>query len=149
MLARGCQRAFSSVNSLNSYRGLSTAAASELDACWSFTPNFLNQCEQDVLLAACLQKLDDAESGSARRRRRQYLASIPSEQKPTGFLPDEYYQFEEVRPLDTPNLLCLCIGRLTGIRATMIVSFAGIARCICPRGRQMKPSLAFKQWSSV
>lgn len=73
---------------------------------FSFWPTFLNEVEQTVVLRAALRKLDDNESKSMRRRRRDYLAAhqglasrLPSLGTPVThvFLPDEYYQFEEVR----------------------------------------------------
>ncbi|EIM90184.1 uncharacterized protein STEHIDRAFT_50297 [Stereum hirsutum FP-91666 SS1] len=71
---------------------------------FSLWPTFLNEVEQVVLLRAALRKLDDNESRTMRRRRRDYLAAhqetaprLPSLGTPITkvFLPDEYYQFEE------------------------------------------------------
>lgn len=73
---------------------------------FSLWPTFLNEMEQAILLRAALRKLDDNESRTMRRRRRDYLAThqeaaprLPSLGTPINevFLPDEYYQFEEVR----------------------------------------------------
>lgn len=72
---------------------------------FSLWPTFLNEIEQTVLLRAALRKLDDNESRTMRRRRRDYLAAhqeaTPRSSLGTPitnvFLPDEYYHFEEVR----------------------------------------------------
>src|SRR5258707_11770335 len=69
---------------------------------FTFVPNFFNATEQRVLLAAALQKLDAMESRSMQRKRKNFIASQKGGQthKPgsldAAFLPDKYYQFEEV-----------------------------------------------------
>ena len=58
--------------------------------------------EQRILLATALQKLDSLESRAFRRRRDAFIRGLPKEtlkqsQDPLDlFLPDEYYQMEEV-----------------------------------------------------
>ena len=74
---------------------------------FAFYPNVLDDKEQATLLHACLRKLDLGESRRMRRRREQYLATRycdtgtvhqNSEHPADLFLPDDLYQFEEVRP---------------------------------------------------
>jgi hypothetical protein len=78
-------------------RPLSAQASSELRKHWTFIPDFLSESEQNLLLTASLKKLNDAEGGLVRRRRRRYEASLPDDHpQRRSFLPDVYYQFEEV-----------------------------------------------------
>lgn len=88
-------------------RRYSKLVPSWLQGDFKLWPAFLTEDEQAVLLKAALRKLDDNESRTMRRRRRDFLSSLESSM--TGFsggtssfltelfLPDEYYQFEEVR----------------------------------------------------
>lgn len=87
---------------------------------FSLWPTFLNEVEQGVLLKAALRKLDDNESRTMRRRRRDYLAGHPelASQSPDFgtpatklFLPDEYYQFEEVIR-SAPYITVLCTNMI-------------------------------------
>jgi hypothetical protein len=82
-------------------RFLSQAAAAELREHFTFIPKFLAASEQTVLLSASLKKLNEAESGSIRRRRRRHESTLSDSARQT-FLPDEYYQFEEVRDISLP-----------------------------------------------
>lgn len=65
-----------------------------------FFHNFLSVPEQRILLAAALDNLDQRESSRFRRRRRPFGSRV-SQLTNIGsvsslFLPDEYYDFEEV-----------------------------------------------------
>jgi len=67
-----------------------------------FWPTYFNVDEQKILLQASLYKLDNSESIKGRKRRRMYLKTLPMDRpEPTEiqntFLPDEYYEFQEVR----------------------------------------------------
>lgn len=61
-------------------------------------PQFLSLTEQRTLLSTALSKLDSSETRQAKRRRRDFLANHPQEIRGIEdvFLPDEYYNFEEV-----------------------------------------------------
>lgn len=95
-------------------------------------PDFLSLREQRVLLFAALQQLDSAESRQFRRQRKALAASRPSH---TGcslavknlFLPDEYYQFEQVRlvPITLREYTLITVPR-----GTMTKSSRTIARCM-------------------
>lgn len=66
-----------------------------------FWPTYFDVDEQKVLLQASLYKLDNSESIKSRKRRRMYLKALPvNRPEPTEiqniFLPDEYYEFQEV-----------------------------------------------------
>jgi hypothetical protein len=61
-----------------------------------FFPNFLNGEEQRILLLSALNKLDDADSRVARRRRKGNLTNPELQILSHLFLPDEFYDFEEV-----------------------------------------------------
>lgn len=71
---------------------------------FTFLPNFYSPSEQRILLSAALQKLDALENRQYRRRRKEYLQQNPvigrhGTSIQDGFLPDELYCFEEVRPI--------------------------------------------------
>lgn len=80
-------------------RRYSTHPALPADFLWF--PRFFNPTEQHALLSAALRKLDAAEPRTARKRRRNFLASHQQGRpRDTGdlndvFLPDEIYHFEE------------------------------------------------------
>lgn len=65
-----------------------------------FLPQFFSESEQRVLLSVALQKLDSRESRLFKRRRKDYQARLGTAHMPTTieshFLPDEFYDFEEV-----------------------------------------------------
>lgn len=70
---------------------------------FTFLPGFFSLAEQRVLLTAALQKLDALESIQNRRRRKALFRTarptlLPNASNPLQdvFLPDEYYEFEEV-----------------------------------------------------
>lgn len=68
---------------------------------FTFFHNVLSVPEQQILLAAALDNLDQKESARFRRKRKVFgsrvsqLSNIDSVS--SLFLPDEYYNFEEVR----------------------------------------------------
>lgn len=68
-----------------------------------FYNDFLNMDEQRILLAACLQKLDDQESPRVRRNRRRMLAERSNKRYENTdellglFAPEESCEFEKVR----------------------------------------------------
>lgn len=63
-------------------------------------PDYFSVSEQRVLLEASLSVLDAKESRRSRKKRQLFLNSLyPKESKDnieSLFLPDEYYEFEEV-----------------------------------------------------
>lgn len=66
-----------------------------------FWPAYFNAEEQKILLKASLHKLDSNESIRSRKRRRAYLRTLPVKaSRPDDiqnfFLPDDYYEFQEV-----------------------------------------------------
>ena len=64
---------------------------------FTFWPQFFTAREQTLLLFAALQKLDRAESSIFRRRRKALGRSLTDQTLPEDlFLPDEYYDFQEV-----------------------------------------------------
>lgn len=84
-------------------RRYSTLIPSWLKDDFTWWPTFLNESEQRLLLRAALRKLDDSESRTMRRKRKDFLAHNPHRAADSSvnaiadlFLPDEYYQFEEV-----------------------------------------------------
>lgn len=80
-------------------RRYSTRQALPADFLWF--PRFFNPTEQHALLSAALRKLDATEPRTARKRRRDFVASHQQGRpRDTGdlndvFLPDEFYHFEE------------------------------------------------------
>jgi alkylated DNA repair protein alkB family protein 7 len=70
---------------------------------FTIVPDFLTLPEQRILLATSLQKLDSIDSRQFRRLRRTFLRSRkisdPTCSVQDMFLPDQYYQFEEVNIL--------------------------------------------------
>jgi hypothetical protein len=75
---------------------LHQTACERLGRDFTLIPEFLCPDEQRVLLAASLRKLNEAESALSRRKRRRYEVSLTGHQRESLFLPDEFYQFEEV-----------------------------------------------------
>jgi alkylated DNA repair protein alkB family protein 7 len=88
---RSCNSGFA-----HNRRIIRSFSAGALGEDFTFIPDFLSEAEQHVLLAASLERLNEAESALWRRKRRRYEASLPKTQEPFRFLSDEYYQFEEV-----------------------------------------------------
>jgi hypothetical protein len=96
--------------------------------------------EQRILLATALQKLDSLESKAFRRRRDAFIHGLPKNtpkqsQDPLDlFLPDEYYQMEEV---------CFCcfvlhvLSSNSYFRVTTMASFIISARCMSLVGQNM------------
>lgn len=75
----------------------------ELPADFHYFPKFLNGDEQRVLLLSALRKLDDFDSPASRRRRkRKHSDSAEPQSLSHLFLPDNYYDFEEVVALIFP-----------------------------------------------
>lgn len=76
-------------------------------------PGFFTLPEQRILLATALQKLDARESRQFRRRRQDFLRNkLENEPRISTdlgslFLPDEYYQMEEVHTSNFPWRLSL------------------------------------------
>ncbi|KAI0050903.1 hypothetical protein FA95DRAFT_1580977 [Auriscalpium vulgare] len=68
-------------------------STADFPADFHLLPDFFDIDEQNVLLAAALQKLDSMEPRAMRRRRKDYLAL--GRHADSKFLPDELYQFEE------------------------------------------------------
>lgn len=67
-------------------------------------PRFFAPHEQHVLLAAALQKLDDMETRRARQRMKRYLMTnlrTKTHLLHECFFPDDYYDFQEVRGLQS------------------------------------------------
>ena len=88
-----------------------TTQLTHLSPDFAFYPNFFTVDEQCILLRASLKKLDAMESGKFRRRRRQFLRNSPSQPSANPvqalFLPDDFYDFQEVCPLYGPLLIIL------------------------------------------
>jgi len=63
-------------------------------------PDYFSVSEQRVLLEASLSVLDAKESRRSRKKRQLFLKSLDPKQSKDNieslFLPDEYYEFEEV-----------------------------------------------------
>lgn len=70
---------------------------------FKFFPEFLSLTEQQILLSAALSKLDSFESRQTRKRRRDFLSNHLRESRTIEdvFLPDAYYNFEEVAQLSS------------------------------------------------
>ena len=75
-----------------------TKSAASLPEGFKIFPEFLSLTEQRTLLSAALSKLDSTETKQARMRRRDFLGNHPQENRTIEdlFLPDAYYNFEEV-----------------------------------------------------
>ena len=79
------------------------SARAALPPDFQWYPDFFSLSEQRALLAAALRKLDATESRQARRRRKEYTLKAPNDSRESSvqspFLPDELYDFQEVRLL--------------------------------------------------
>lgn len=73
-------------------RAISTISYTENFTLW---PTYFSDHEQRILLTAALRKLDQAESREMRRRRKASKLNAGSGIQDV-FLPDSYYDFEEV-----------------------------------------------------
>jgi hypothetical protein len=117
-------------------RRYSTRSALPTDFLWF--PRFFNPTEQCALLSVALRKLDAAEPRTARKRRRDFIASQQDRPRDTGdlndfFLPDEFYHFEEVRPSQLRG------PALPGAsRVTMMASLSGSGKCASLLGTTRK-----------
>lgn len=89
-----CHRMMSTQSNLDMYV---EPCGIELPADFHYYPKFLNGDEQRVLLLSALRKLDDSDSPASRRRRKQKHSDTAEPQSLSHlFLPDNYYDFEEV-----------------------------------------------------
>ena len=86
---------------LPSRRAFSTssprAVAQRLPPNFQWFPDFFSPAEQRALLTAALRKLDATESRAYRRKRREYAPKDAGSPVQSLFLPDEFYDFQEVR----------------------------------------------------
>lgn len=82
---------------LQKRRALASRAISTISDTKDFTlwPTYFSDHEQRILLSAALRKLDQAESREMRRRRKASKLNAGSSIQDV-FLPDSYYDFEEV-----------------------------------------------------
>jgi len=113
---------------------------------FTLLPDFLTLSEQKTLLATSLGILDSAESRQHRRWRRKLEASRTPDNSSliqSMFLPDEFYQFEEVRVVicafDYYHFLAAPWRReLTPVitRDTTTVLFIISAKCMLLPGRK-------------
>jgi alkylated DNA repair protein alkB family protein 7 len=83
---------------IHSFVRTATTSAAALPEGLTFFPEFLSLTEQRTLLCATLSKLDSTETKQTRKRRRDFLANHTQESGTIEdvFLPDAYYNFEEV-----------------------------------------------------
>lgn len=75
---------------------------------FSFYPYFFDEKEQSALLKSCLKKLDSTESRRSRKRARTQKNSLPTTSTPSPsiiehFMPDNTYDFQEVRQPGAPG----------------------------------------------
>lgn len=124
-------RHFSQKNALDTYF---EPPGAEPPADFRFFPTFLNGQEQQILLLSALRKLDDVGSREARRRRRgKDLINLESPNISDLFLPDEYYNFEEVintlSHADEKQMINSYQGHYDGVimhfRETFVTSWPG------------------------
>ena len=73
------------------------AVAQRLPPDLQWFPDFFSPAEQRALLTAALRKLDATESRAYRRKRREYAPKDAGSSVQSLFLPDEFYDFQEVR----------------------------------------------------
>lgn len=95
---------------MSSRRLLSSLARSgTLLSDFHFISDFFSVSEQRTLLSAALLRLDAAGSRRFQKKRKTFIASSGNAVGPTPgtFLPDEYYEFSEVRILMMLSLLTL------------------------------------------
>jgi alkylated DNA repair protein alkB family protein 7 len=83
---------------IHSFVRTATTSAAALPEGLQIFPEFLSLIEQRMLLSAALSRLDSTETKQTRKRRRDLLANHPREGGTIEdvFLPDAYYNFEEV-----------------------------------------------------
>jgi alkylated DNA repair protein alkB family protein 7 len=83
---------------IHSFVRTATTSAAALPEGLTFFPEFLSLTEQRTLLCATLSKLDSTETKQTRKRRKDFLANHTQESGTIEdvFLPDAYYNFEEV-----------------------------------------------------
>lgn len=102
------RRHFSSGKAIEQYL---EPGSTELPQDFQFFPEFLTGPEQHVLLSSALRKLDNMGSREARRKRKG--KAVYDGESPTVsdlFLPDEYYEFEQV------NFILLCHWKISKLR---------------------------------
>lgn len=98
---------------------------------FSLFPNVFTMAQQRILLGMALEKLDAAESRQSRRRRntfKQSMASSSLGDSPSDlFLPDEWYQMEEVHSSCSypQSKVTICLN----IRATTMGSLIATVAC--------------------
>lgn len=86
------------------------AARAVLPPDFQWFPDFFSLSEQRALLTAALRKLDASESRQLRRRHKEYALNAPKDDESSVqslFLPDELYDFQEVR---LPSHISLNVG---------------------------------------
>jgi hypothetical protein len=102
-----------------------------------FWPDYFTVNEQKILLQASLHKLDNSESVRSRKRRRKYPKTSPANLSEAAdvqniFLPDGYYEFQEVW-----GSISQVNGENNIFRGITTELSAIIARCIWHHGQRM------------
>lgn len=82
-------------------RAMTSDAIHHIHPHFTFLPKFFDLREQRVLLRASLEKLNSMEPRAHKRRRKEVQSTSANQLMEDGlenvFLPDDYYQFEDVR----------------------------------------------------